>query len=124
MKTRKGIAKLALRTGATIMPCYSVGNTAAFTPCFDSCGIMEGLSRKLKISLFLFWGRVGLPMPHRVNITMIIGKPISVKKVADGEEPTEKEIDGVHTALLREIKTSFDAHKDALGWGHKKMIFE
>ena len=123
MKTRKGIAKLALRTGATIMPCYSLGNTAAFTPCFDSCGVMERLSRKLKVSLFLFRGRLGLPMPHRVNITMIVGKPIAVKKVTSGE-PSEKDIDDVHAALLREIKTSFDAHKDSLGWGHKQMVFE
>lgn len=29
MKDRKGIARLALRTGTTIVPAYSFGNTAA-----------------------------------------------------------------------------------------------
>lgn len=38
MKDRKGIARLALRTGTTIVPAYSFGNTAAAwiqatTPC-------------------------------------------------------------------------------------------
>ena len=31
LKKRKGIAKLALRTGHPIVPAYSIGNTAAFS---------------------------------------------------------------------------------------------
>ena len=59
--------------------------------------------------------------PRRVNVTMLIGAPILVQQV---DEPTAEQIDAVHDRLLSEMKTLFDTHKDALGWGHKKIIFE
>ena len=45
LKKRKGIAKLALRTGHPIVPAYSIGNTAAFSAWFDPFGILERISQ-------------------------------------------------------------------------------
>jgi 2-acylglycerol O-acyltransferase 2 len=121
LRKRKGLAKLALRTGAPILPAYSIGNTAAYGAWFDRWGVLERISRKLQASFFLYWGRLYLPVPRRVNVTMLIGAPILVQQV---DEPTAEQIDAVHDRLLSEMKTLFDTHKDALGWGHKKIIFE
>ena len=49
LKTRKGIAKLALTTGAPIVPAYSLGNSRAYTAVFDRWGILENLSRKAQV---------------------------------------------------------------------------
>jgi hypothetical protein len=73
LKHRKGISKLALRTGHPIVPAYSVGNTAAFSAWFDPFGILERLSRAAQVSFFLYWGRFYLPVPLRANITMLKG---------------------------------------------------
>ena len=70
LKTRKGLAKLALKTGTPIVPAYSVGNTAAYTAVFDRWGVLEALSRKAQASIFLYWGRFGLPIPRRANVTI------------------------------------------------------
>ena len=83
LKSRKGIAKLALRTGHPILPAYSVGNTAAFSAWFDPFGILERLSRAAQASFFIYWGRFFLPIPRRANITMLVGRPILVEKVQD-----------------------------------------
>ena len=121
LKHRKGVAKLALRTGHPILPAYSVGNTAAFSAWFDPFGLLERLSRAAQASFFIYWGRFGLPIPRRANITMLVGRPILVDKV---EAPTDEQVDRVHQRLLTEMAELFEEHKAALGWGHKKIIFE
>lgn len=94
MKDRKGIARLALRSGTPVLPAYSFGNTAAprfargleafvrvkafiravhgafeaFSCWYDSFGILESFSRKAQASIFFFWGRFGLPIPRRTQV--------------------------------------------------------
>eukprot|EP00965_Chrysotila_dentata_P211065 6186267-Pleurochrysis_carterae.AAC.2 len=51
---------------------------------------MESLSRKAQTSIFFYWGRFGLPLPRRVNITMLFGRPIKVDKV---DQPTDEQVD-------------------------------
>jgi len=121
LKERKGIAKLALRTGHPIVPAYSVGNTAAFSAWFDPFGILERVSRSVQASLFVYWGRFFLPIPRRANITMLIGQPIVVERV---ENPTDAQVDAVHQRLLREMAALFDEHKASIGWGHRTIVFE
>lgn len=120
MKDRKGIARLALRTGTPIVPAYSFGNTTAFSCWYDSFGILEFISRKAQASLFLYWGRFGLPIPRRVQVTMAFGRVIEVQKV---ENPTEEQIDEVHQKIINATKQMFDLHKASLGWGDKEMEF-
>ena len=121
LKHRKGIAKLALRTGHPILPAYSIGNTAAFSAWFDPFGLLESVSRKVQASFFVYWGRFYLPIPRRCNVTMLLGAPIKVDKVA---EPTDEQVDALHAKLLTEMEALFETHKAACGWGHKKIIFE
>ena len=103
------------------MPAYSVGNSRAYTAIFDRWGLLETVSRKAQTSIFLYFGRFYLPIPRRVNITMLIGEPIMVDKV---EEPTPAQIDALHERYLTEMKALFDQHKASLGWGHLNLIYE
>ena len=120
LKSRKGLARLALKRGIPLLPAYSVGNTEVFSALFDSWGVMEYISRKLKISLFIPVGRFLLPIPKRSNITMIIGDVIPVEKV---ENPTQAQIDALHERLIKETTIIFDTHKHSLGWGAKELRF-
>ncbi|KAJ1486841.1 hypothetical protein T484DRAFT_1788442 [Baffinella frigidus] len=98
IKQRKGIAKFALRTGHVIVPAYSA-------------------------SIFFFWGRFFLNIPRRVNVTMLVGKPIYTTKKEE-KDITPEDVDRVHQQLLDAVQDMFDSHKAALGWGHKIMSFE
>jgi len=120
LKNRRGLAKLALRTGCAVLPAYSMGNTEAFTAWFDPFGVMEALSRRAQASIFFYTGRFGLPLgiPRRTRITVLVGDPIIVTK---SENPTQAEINEVHERILRGIQETFDVHKGALGWGHKQI---
>ena len=118
LKSRKSLAKFCIRNGCPFVPAYSVGNSQCFNSWFDSFGVLEWLSRKTQASLFLYWGRLMLPIPFRTNVTLLFGSPIPVDKNAN---PTDEEVDRVHAQMLGAFKTLFDTHKDALGWSHKEL---
>ena len=46
-----------------------------------------------QVAIFFYWGRFGLPLPRRVNITMVFGRPIAVAKV---EQPSPQQVDALH----------------------------
>mmetsp|Transcript_8536 Transcript_8536/g.21806 ORF Transcript_8536/g.21806 Transcript_8536/m.21806 type:complete len:261 (-) Transcript_8536:270-1052(-) len=120
LKNKKGLSRLALRTGTPVLPAYSFGNTQIMSCWYDNFGILEGISRRLQASIFVYWGRWGLPIPRRAQITMVVGRLIEVEKV---ESPTDKQIDELHARILDEMRAHFDRHKAALGWGDREIQF-
>ena len=54
------------------MPGYFSGTLQLFTICHDSRGVLKALSRRLRLSLFLFYGRWGLPLPRRGPLTAVV----------------------------------------------------
>ena len=69
----------------------------------------------------IFWGRFGVPVPYRIPIVGAMAKPIPVPLK---ENPTPEEIDAVHEELMQAMVKLFDTHKEAYGWGDKKLIIE
>jgi 2-acylglycerol O-acyltransferase 2 len=120
LKRKKGLARLALRTGTAVLPAYSFGNTQVLSCWYDRLGLLEALSRKVQASLFVYWGRWGLPIPRRAQITMVVGRLIEVEQC---DAPTEQQIDELHERILDEMRVHFDRHKAALGWGDRELKF-
>ena len=77
LKNRKGIIKLAFRTGADIVPCYLFGNTKLFSMWTGGSlswhTRLANISRSIGFALIVFWGRFGLPIPYRVPILGVMG---------------------------------------------------
>jgi len=64
---RKGIIKNAIREGAHLVPVYFYNNNQLFkVPQTNS--MFEKISRKMRTSIFIFWGRFFLPIPLRHRI--------------------------------------------------------
>jgi hypothetical protein len=93
---RHGLMKLALRTGACVVPMYVFGGTdfyehlATYNPNRGGSSgggggvaslvgpLLMRLSRGLKAGFTLFWGQFGLPMPFAVEkCCMVMGDPIA-----------------------------------------------
>eukprot|EP01032_Pedospumella_encystans_P019864 gene19864-22578_t len=123
LKSRKGLIKLAFRTGASLVPCYLFGNTKLFSLFTGGSlhSFFKRLSRKLGFATIIFWGRFGVPVPYRIPIVGAMAKPIPVPLK---ENPTPEEIDAVHEELMQAMVKLFDTHKEAYGWGDKKLIIE
>lgn len=116
---RKGMAKLALQQGASLVPCYLLGNTRCMHVVSDSSGVLQWLSRRLAVSLVWVYGRFFLPLPFRVPIAGIMGEPMDLPVRPN---PSQQEIDVVHQEYIRRLRQLFDFHKAAYGWPDKTLV--
>lgn len=100
------------------MPIYYFGNSQLFD--FVGGKWISRLSRKMRTSILLFYGRFFLPIPYQHPITMVIGKIIPVPEPIP--EPTQEQIDEMHALFTCELVALFDRHKEDFGWAHKELV--
>jgi hypothetical protein len=148
IKNSKGIAKLALVNDLNVGVVHWFGNSAALIPMVDPLGIMEALSRRLRMSLLLFRGRFGCtPLPTRQPIVMALGDPIMnpaaataataaappTTKSAEGpsaeskkskpKKVSQKAIDELHDQLLSGHLKLFEELRGAFDWENRELLF-
>lgn len=117
---RKGFIKLAMRTGADVVPCYFFGNTAVLSVLRS--GPLAALSRKLGMSLTLTWGRWGLPIPKPVKLVYARGRPLGLPHLT---EPTDADVDEWHGKYVAQLKKLFDDYKHAHPlYADKELLFK
>jgi 1-acyl-sn-glycerol-3-phosphate acyltransferase len=128
LKERVGLIKLAIRSGADLVPCYLFGNTKLLR-CWAGEGIpygrsvLEKLSRKLGFALILVHGRFFLPIPFRKPVLGVMGRSIPTHHI-QCEDPTPEQIEIIQTILLEEMEGIFDRYKHLYGWDDKKLIIK
>jgi 1-acyl-sn-glycerol-3-phosphate acyltransferase len=120
LRSRFGFVKVAIESGANLVPIYYFGNTQCFRG-LSSTGLLKRLSRQLRMSLVLFHGRWGLPIPYQHPIIAVVGKPIHVVQTAN---PSKELIQEYHTKVVRAIQELFDSHKHLVGWQNKALVIE
>ncbi|KAK9832853.1 hypothetical protein WJX81_007967 [Elliptochloris bilobata] len=114
LSKRKGFVRMAIQAGADLVPVYHAGVSQLLTFWGN-----ERLSRRCRVTIGVFWGKWGLPLPRKHSIVTFVGKPIPV---AQCNKPSDEEVDRVHALFTREIMALFDAHKHLLpGWEAKKL---
>lgn len=121
LKSRGGICKLAMKHGIDIVPGYLFGNSKALNVWYDRWGIMRWLSRKLQVSIVVFWGRLYLPVPYRTQLLTVFGSPIKVKK---NENPSREEVQALLTKLEEAVRELFDTHKASFGWDNVELVIK
>lgn len=111
LKKRKGIVKIALRTGTPIVPVYGFGHTDLWTIKVDPFGILQRLSLAVEASITPFFGRWWWPLgpPVRQPVTVCLGDPVMCPCL--GESIVAADIDEWHGKLLEGFQTVFDTHK-------------
>jgi 1-acyl-sn-glycerol-3-phosphate acyltransferase len=128
LRERYGLIKLAIRTGADLVPCYLFGNTELLS-CWAGEGIphgrtvLEKISRRIGFALIIFHGRWFLPIPRRTPVLAVLGKPISTYHMKC-EEPTKEQIKEIQNILITRMQDLFDDHKHLYGWEKKKLIIK
>jgi len=119
LKRRKGFVKLAIRTGADLVPCLAFGENDIYDQ-FDGNAhpwIHQGqlLVKKLMgFTVPLFHARgvfnydVGM-MPYRRPINIVVGKPI---RVMQAKNPDPAYLDELHARYMKELLQIWDDWKD------------
>ena len=124
LKDRDGMFKLALKHDIPIVPVYCFGATKMFRrvqlPHF-----IESLSRFLRISLCVLYGKCGLPIPFRQRLMYVVGKtiwPDLASEMKTGERRIDDElVRKMHDAFCDEVQRIFDRNKSHYGWSNKTL---
>lgn len=131
IKHRKGFAKIALKTGAPLVPAISFGENELYHVVEHKPGtwgrtIQDTIKRYTKIAPVHFLGRGLLQynfgtIPRRHAVTTVIGAPIHVEK---NPNPSEEEIDKIHDLFCEKLKELFDTHKEKYVKNSEKVQIE
>lgn len=119
LKRRKGFVKLAIRTGADLVPVLAFGENDLYDqfqadshPKIHKFQLL--VKKLLGFTIPLFHARgvfnydVGL-MPYRRPLNIVVGRPV---KVVQATNPRQEDIDRVHEEYIQELERLWDTWKD------------
>ncbi|TEA16563.1 Diacylglycerol O-acyltransferase 2A [Colletotrichum sidae] len=120
LKGRKGFIKMALRTGADIVPVLGFGENDLYDQLSPRThpwvhNFQMFVLRVFKFTLPALHGRgilnydVGM-MPYRRPLNIVVGKPIKVT-TAPTAQPSQEEIDRLHELYVIELQKIWDTYK-------------
>ena len=123
LKSRKGFVKLAIRTGADLVPVLAFGENDLYDqvdsgehPFVHRTQMLVKKVMGFTIPLFhargVFNYDVGL-MPYRRAVNIVVGRPIKVVQQGGKEGNVDpKYLDEVHEEYMDELKRLWESHKD------------
>ena len=120
LKQRKGFVKLALETGAQLVPIYFFGSTDMFNQISSSKGFLAHISRKVRITFNLFYGQYFLPIPYATKVTIAIGDPV-LERPTKHANVTQEQIDQVHEQCVQKMEETFQKYKFIAGYGTRNL---
>jgi 2-acylglycerol O-acyltransferase 2 len=121
LKGRKGFVKMALRTGADLVPVLAFGENDLYDQLSPETHPMVHKFQMFVLKVFKFtlpavYGRgilnydVGL-MPYRREVNIVVGKPIRIDS-APCEQPPQEDVDRYHELYVEEIEKIWETYKD------------
>jgi len=110
--------RIAMEEGALLGAGWFSGTTDCFTVVQDPFGVMKWISRKLRLSIFLFYGRWGLPIPRRAPTSMC-PRFVRAPKV---ESPTEDQLEKLHQEVYGGLAQEFERLKHYTGYSDRKLV--
>lgn len=118
LKNRKGFVKVALKTGAPLVPAISFGENDIFELVNHPPGsvirkIQDTIKKYTQFAPVHLNGRGFLQynfgfIPRRHPITTVIGAPIQVNK---NPNPSDAEIEELHALFCKRLTELFNTHK-------------
>lgn len=126
LTAHKGFVKLALRgNGGTnalptpITPCFVFGQSRVLS--FKGS---PRLSRAIRASVGIWWGRWGLPcVPRRVDLVIAVGRPVVLPPPSVPGQPSQAEIDAGFAAVLAELTRAYEAVRPGVrGYEHTRLV--
>ncbi|KAL1845603.1 diacylglycerol O-acyltransferase 1 [Paecilomyces lecythidis] len=122
LKSRKGFVKLAVRTGADLVPVLGFGENDLYEqvrsdehPLIHKFQML--IKRTMGFTIPLFHARgvfnydVGV-MPYRRPLNIVVGRPISVVQQRKGEPLDERYVDELHAKYVQELERIWEDYRD------------
>ncbi|CAK9092676.1 unnamed protein product [Durusdinium trenchii] len=135
LENRKGFVKMALRSGASLVPVFSFGETDLFGVFASSRfrRLQLWLQKQMGFGIPFFFGRAltggvlhrvfGLSrgvMPLRMPVQSIVGRPIYVEKPI--ANPTQEQVDELHQRYVNELRKIYEEWKEPFMEARAKIM--
>lgn len=122
LKRRKGFIKLAIRTGADLVPVLAFGENDLYEQVrSDQHPLIHKFQMLIKhfmgFTIPLFHARgifnydVGL-LPYRRPLNIVVGRPIQVVRQQDRDKIDDEYINGLHAEYVKELGRLWEEWKD------------
>ncbi|CAG2170993.1 unnamed protein product [Oppiella nova] len=122
LKNRKGLMKIALTHGTSLVPVLSFGENdlyeqKVFAPdsWFRKC--QEYALAKLHVTIPI----PSTIIPRRRPVTTVVGKPIDVPKV---DNPSDDEINRLHKQYIKSLEKLFNDNKCKYGFNDVELVID
>ncbi len=135
MNSRKGFVRLALKHMTSIRPMFVFGASKLYKRIVLPQWV-EWISNKLRLSIVLFYGKWGTPIPFDQPLLYALGENIYTSHYftkgwyesqsltgnlgTTSTIPTEL-VDFVHNTVKKGLVQTFNENKQGYGWGHKTL---
>lgn len=122
----KGFLKLAMKHGTPVVPVYCFGATKMLRR-LQLPEIFERISKLLRISVVILFGKWALPIPFRQRLLYAVGEPIYPRYICEGSPfpidniEFQQQVDEMHSKFCDALTNLFERHKESYGWGHKVL---
>ncbi|CAH2070949.1 unnamed protein product, partial [Iphiclides podalirius] len=125
---RKGFVRVAMKSGAPLVPVFSFGETDVFRPLNnprdsllrrfqEKVRQLTGISPMFPIGRGVFQYSYGV-VPFRSPVTTVVGVPMEVERNLD---PTDEEVDIVHAEFTKRLTELFENEKARYLKDHEKV---
>lgn len=110
LRKRRGFIKLALETGAHLVPVYSFGENDCFNQLAGVFPALSAFQSKVQRIIGISVPIVTNIIPNRAKITTVFGTPLAVPKIPEGTIPTEAQIDDLMARYIVALTELFNDH--------------
>jgi 2-acylglycerol O-acyltransferase 2 len=119
LRKRQGTVRAAIQEGAHIVPVFFFGNSRLFKVAGQSGSDswLSRLSRRLRTSVVLFYGRHGLPVPLRRPLHIATGAVVAVQQC---DAPSEEAVAEVQARLIASIEQLYRDKRPA--WETRPLV--
>jgi 1-acyl-sn-glycerol-3-phosphate acyltransferase len=121
-----GLIKLAMETGAWLLPCFVFGGTDFFHNLITGDGFLPNLFRKWRMGITIYWGKFPyiIPIPFTPKVTLVISDPIVIDKYTGdiSKIPMDK-IRSIRKQYQDAMLSLFETYKAAAGYPNAKLSF-
>ncbi|WIA23473.1 hypothetical protein OEZ85_000218 [Tetradesmus obliquus] len=126
LANRKGFVRVAVEQGLDggIVPVYHFGNTQVFDFWPQS---LSAVARKRRAAYGFLVGWWGTPVPRKVPLFQVSGRPIPVPKVDKNDTMKfNQTVDEVHAQVVAELQAMYNRHRASYSaaWAERPLVIE
>ena len=124
LRKRFGFVKLAIQTGASLMPAFAFGQSETYSyvrlgPPLCSEKTVSRIAAVIRLAPMAFWGRGLSFVPRRVRMKIVVGRPVETTKE---ENPSNERVAAKLAEFIDEMVRLHETHKERYGYGGQRLV--